>query len=96
MDQLDNNKIPKIGTPGEKYRDIQLIIQLPKQDLSEEYCRNLKTATQKKAFDDFRNLRDSTSMDIGHVREYVKEDKVAEQSFSQITITKIFLTCHIN
>ena len=31
MEQLDNNKPPKIGSQGEKYRDLQLIIQLPKQ-----------------------------------------------------------------
>ena len=31
MDQLDNNKIPRVGLPGEKYRDIQLVVQLPKQ-----------------------------------------------------------------
>ncbi len=33
MEQLDNNKIPRIGSQGEKYRDLQLIIQLPKQVL---------------------------------------------------------------
>ena len=31
MEQLDNNKPPKIGSQGEKYRDLQLIMQLPKQ-----------------------------------------------------------------
>ena len=31
MEQLDNNKPPKVGSQGEKYRDLQLIIQLPKQ-----------------------------------------------------------------
>ena len=44
MEQLDNNKIPRVGTAGEKYRDIQLIVQLPKQDLAEEYCKQLLAA----------------------------------------------------
>ena len=34
MDQLPNHKVPRLSSPGEKYRDIQLIYQLPKQDLS--------------------------------------------------------------
>ncbi|KAH3726299.1 hypothetical protein DPMN_052158 [Dreissena polymorpha] len=34
MEQLPNHKVPKLNSPGEKYRDIQLIYQLPKQDLS--------------------------------------------------------------
>ncbi len=76
MEQLDNNKIPKIGTSGEKYRDMQLIIQLPKQDLSEEFAKNLKAPSQKKAFNDFRNMRDTLAMDIAYVKDYVKEDMV--------------------
>ena len=47
------------------------------QDLSEEYCRHLKTPGQKKSFEDFRNMRDSVAMDIAHVREYLKETTVS-------------------
>lgn len=69
MEQLDNPKIPKVGSRGEKYRDIQIIIQLPKQDLSELYCSHLKGADQKRAFEEFRHVRDATAMDLGVVKE---------------------------
>ena len=75
MEQLDNTKIPKIGSQGEKYRDIQIVVQLPKQDLAQEFCRHLKTPDQKKAFEEFRHVRDATAMVIGIVRE-VTEDTV--------------------
>ena len=58
MHQLDNNKIPKLDSDGEKYRGTQLIHQLPRQDLSEDYGRHLKTPSQKQGFDDFRKMRD--------------------------------------
>ncbi|KAJ8315008.1 hypothetical protein KUTeg_007158 [Tegillarca granosa] len=69
MDQLPNHKIPRLGTPGEKYRDIQLIRQLPKQDLSAQYCRMLRSALEVKEYNIFRELRDSIAMDIGFVKE---------------------------
>ena len=77
MEQLDNTKIPRIASTGEKYRDAQLILQLPRQDLAPEHCRNLKTPAQRKSFEDFRNLRDSTAMDVGYAKDYVKEDTVS-------------------
>ncbi|KAK3583915.1 hypothetical protein CHS0354_033700 [Potamilus streckersoni] len=69
MEQLPNHKMPRLGTPGEKYRDIQLIYQLPKQDLSEEYCRMLTNPSEVKEYEIFRELRDSVAMDIGSVKE---------------------------
>ena len=65
MEELDNNKVPSIGKDGEKYRDIQIIVQLPRQDLSQEHCRHLQEADQRKAFDEFRQVRDATAMDLG-------------------------------
>ena len=117
MEQLDNNKPPKIGSQGEKYRDLQLIMQLPKQvslkfkgnfkkesllhivqvwyameqqknfvhetglfywqDLSEEYLKNLKTAGQRRAFEEFKHLRDMEVMDVAEVRDYIVQDMVS-------------------
>ena len=68
MEQLPNHKMPKLGSPGEKYRDIQLIYQLPKQDLSSDFCRMLETSTEVKEFRVFRELRDNIAMDIGVVK----------------------------
>ncbi|XP_069128903.1 testin-like isoform X1 [Argopecten irradians] len=69
MDQLPNNKIPVIGSPGERYRDLQLIRQLPKQDLSISYNKMLSIATEKKEYKIFQELRDNIAMDIGLVKE---------------------------
>ena len=69
MHQLDNNKIPKLDSDGEKYRGTQLIHQLPRQDLSEDYGRHLKTPSQKQGFEDFRKMRDYEAMDIAFVKD---------------------------
>lgn len=76
MQQLDNNKIPKIRSDGEKYRDMQLIVQLPKQDLSDQHCRHLKGQAQKQGFDDFCKMRDVEAIDIGFIKDSVKENMV--------------------
>ena len=68
MEQLPNHKVPRLGTPGEKYRDIQLIYQLPKQDLSSEYCKMLEYPAEVKEFKVFKELRDSMAMDMGVVK----------------------------
>ena len=69
MDQLPNHKVPRVGTPGERYRDLQLIRQLPKQDLSDRYCKALEDPSETKEFRIFRELRDQVAMDIGAVKE---------------------------
>lgn len=69
MEQLPNHKIPQIGRPGERYRDVQIIRQLPKQDLSLEFCKMIGSSVEKKEYDIFRELRDSIAMDIGIVQE---------------------------
>ena len=78
MDQLPNHKVPKTGSPGDKYRDMQLIYQLPKQDLSETYNKNLLDETEISEFKIFKDLRDKISMDIG----YVKESEILTVSFT--------------
>lgn len=95
MQQLDNNKIPKVGSDGEKYRDKQLIVQLPKQDLSEQYCRHLKSSGQKQGFDDFCKMRDAEAMDIGYIKDSVKENMVSSStvliSYGNLSFT--YLLC---
>lgn len=67
MEQLDNNKIPKLSTVGKKYHDTQVVVQLPRHDLSAEHCRHLKNDTQHQSFDDFCRSRDSDALDVGRV-----------------------------
>lgn len=73
MDQLPNHKVPRIGTAGERYRDLQLIRQLPKQDLAHEHCRMINSDLEKKEYNIFRELRDSIALDIGYVQESDQE-----------------------
>ena len=86
MEQLPNHKIPRINTPGEKYRDVQLMVQLPKQDLSEEYNKSLITSMQKKLFKEFREMRDESNMDIGYVKDYLTVDMVS--AWYEVDFTK--------
>ncbi|CAN7977944.1 unnamed protein product, partial [Ixodes persulcatus] len=70
--QLPNHKVPRLGTPGEKYRDRQLIVQLPKQDLALAYCKFLERECQR-SFEDFVNARNEIALDIGYVREALEK-----------------------
>ena len=56
MDQLPNHKVPRIGSAGERYRDLQLMRQLPRQDLSHEHCRMIHSDIEKKEYNIFANL----------------------------------------
>jgi len=68
MDQLDNNKIPKLSSRvGRKYHDSQVVVQLPQQDLSARYCRHLNTDNQRDSFDEFCRGRNADAVGIGRV-----------------------------
>ncbi|XP_035215261.1 four and a half LIM domains protein 2-like [Stegodyphus dumicola] len=66
--QLPNHKVPRWKTPGEKYREAQLLLQLPKQDLALAYCRHLDRQHYR-SFEDFVNIRNEIALDIAYVRE---------------------------
>jgi hypothetical protein len=68
MDGLENTKVPRLGSAGEHYRSLQLVVQLPRQDLSADHCRQLKLPASISAFEDFCKLRE-TKMDVAHVRQ---------------------------
>jgi len=72
--------IPRLGTPGERHRDRQLAIQLPKQDLARAYCRHLDPKHASSA-DDFMAARNEIALDIGSVQEVFERDLV-RTSFS--------------
>lgn len=69
MAQLPHDKVPKVDSPGERHRNKQLMMQLPKQDLSLAYCHNLESQSEKKAFQDFINCRNETALDIATVQQ---------------------------
>lgn len=78
--QLPNHKVPRWSTAGEKYREKQLILQLPKQDLALAYCQHLDK-THKKSFEDFVNIRNEIALDIAYVREYLDRQNVSDFAF---------------
>lgn len=73
---LPEISVPRLGTPGERYRDRQLAIQLPKQDLARAYCRHLNPKHASSA-DDFMAARNEIALDIGSVQEVLERDLVS-------------------
>jgi PET Domain len=67
MKQLDSDKTPKVATSGAKYRDHQLTVQLPPQDLSARFCHFLPDREQLDAFEEFCRTRDTEAMDVGYI-----------------------------
>lgn len=73
---LPEISVPRLGTPGERQRDRQLAIQLPKQDLARAYCRHLDLKDASSA-DDFMAARNEIALDIGSVQEVSEKDLVS-------------------
>ncbi|XP_046750963.1 prickle planar cell polarity protein 3-A isoform X2 [Diprion similis] len=69
---LPEQSVPRLGTPGERYRDRQLAMQLPKQDLAKAYCRHLATDHHMSA-DDFMAARNEIALDIGTVQDVLEK-----------------------
>uniref|UniRef100_A0A1I7ZX43 LIM zinc-binding domain-containing protein n=1 Tax=Steinernema glaseri TaxID=37863 RepID=A0A1I7ZX43_9BILA len=67
MSQLPNHCVPRVNSMGEKYRERQLMVQLPRQDLSVSYCKHLNNPTERKVFDEFVQARNEIALDIGYV-----------------------------
>jgi prickle len=65
---LPQEKVPKIGTSGEKFRDKQLLIQLPRQDLTINYCKHVDTECRG-SYDDFIAARNEVALDVGFVKD---------------------------
>lgn len=53
-----------MGTPGERYRDKQLLAQLPKQDLALTYCKHV-ALEHHNSYEDFVSARNEIALDIG-------------------------------
>ncbi|XP_071957069.1 prickle planar cell polarity protein 3-B-like [Antedon mediterranea] len=75
MNSLPSPIIPKLHSAGEKYRDRQLILQIPKQDLAPEYCRHLNDSVARENFYQFLDIRDETAFGLGQVEDYLTDDK---------------------
>jgi hypothetical protein len=75
--QLPPSKVPRLGSPGEKYRDKQLMLQLPKQDLALAYCKHVETQHHP-SYEDFINARNEIALDIGYVKDSTSCSSVSE------------------
>lgn len=60
-------KVPRTNSAGEKYRERQILLQLPRQDLAVDYCKHVGGNQERKLFEDFINNRNETALDIGYV-----------------------------
>lgn len=67
--------MPRLGTPGEKFRDKAVIEQLPKQDLALAYCRFVD-AVHHSSYEDFVSARNEIALDVAYVQESVKRTTV--------------------
>lgn len=65
---MPQEKVPKIGSTGEKYRDKQLTYQLPRQDLTINYCKHVDKENRA-SYDDFIAARNEIALDVGFVRD---------------------------
>ncbi len=72
MRQLPDGKVPKMNSDGEKYRELQLVYQLPKQDLSVNDCHHLENAEQRASFTDFVSARNDIALDVAQALDGVK------------------------
>lgn len=64
FDSIPQEKVPKIGANGERFRDKQLANQLPKQDLAMAYCKHVDTQ-HRASYEDFVSARNEIALDIG-------------------------------
>ena len=70
--------MPHLGSSGEKYRDKQLMLQLPKQDLALAYCKHVDNIHQS-CYEDFINARNEIALDIGYVKENITRTTVCRR-----------------
>uniref|UniRef100_T1L5C0 LIM zinc-binding domain-containing protein n=1 Tax=Tetranychus urticae TaxID=32264 RepID=T1L5C0_TETUR len=83
-------KIPRLGAPGEKYRDHQLIKQLPAYDLALAYSKFVETENRPK-FHEFVEKRNIFNLDIGYVRPANENNKVCKNCGKDIRSREIIV-----
>lgn len=68
FESIPEEKVPKINTPGESYREQQLSYQWPKQDLALIYCNHIESQN-KASYEDFVAGRNEIAIDIAYVKD---------------------------
>lgn len=93
MSQLPNHMIPRINSIGEKNREKQLMLQLPRQDLSVAYCKHLKTPIERRLYEEFVNARNEIALDIGFISVNIPKAMVRNRNFSNVYFA---IACYIS
>lgn len=75
---LPEDKIPYVGSPGEKYRNRQLILQLPAHDSEAQYCNKLSEA-EKRELKLFNSQRKREALARGVVKQVTTEGLLCEE-----------------
>lgn len=75
---LPEDKIPYVSSPGEKYRNRQLIFQLPAHDSEAQYCNKL-SESEKRELKLFNSQRKRDALARGLVKQVTTEGLLCEE-----------------
>ena len=78
MDALPKDKIPYVSSPGEKYRNRQLIFQLPAHDSESQYCNKL-SESEKRELKLFNSQRKREALARGLAKQVTSEGLMCEE-----------------
>ena len=78
MSALPEDKIPYVNSPGEKYRNRQLIYQLPAHDSESQYCNKL-SESEKRELKLFNSQRKREALARGLVKQVTSEGLFCEE-----------------
>lgn len=78
MSALPEDKIPYVSSPGEKYRNRQLIFQLPAHDSESQYCNKL-SESEKRELKLFNSQRKREALARGLVKQVTSEGLLCEE-----------------
>ena len=62
------DKVPRRGSPGDRWRERQLAQQLPRQDLALAYCRYVESQHHA-SYHDFVAARNDIALDVAYVKQ---------------------------
>lgn len=80
---LPEDKIPYVSSPGEKYRNRQLIFQLPAHDSEAQYCNKL-SESEKRELKLFNSQRKREALARGIVKQVTTEGLLCEECDEEV------------
>ncbi|XP_028397631.1 uncharacterized protein LOC114521396 isoform X2 [Dendronephthya gigantea] len=83
MSALPEDKIPYVSSPGEKYRNRQLIFQLPAHDSESQYCNKL-SESEKRELKLFNSQRKREALARGLVKQVTSEGLLCEECDEEV------------